>query len=162
MDEKYKATDDDIPWDANGVKEEFGKLVVNAELSKEVAVQVHFPVIPEEQLTRRQRASLKADREGGLFREDRRVYIKIGKKRQMYWWLCSIESSGFAKLTTGERQFCVVQLEKFKRYTVQGAKWITDKQFQWVKSIAARCLMNGARIETQRENTGSSGTQVPR
>lgn len=132
----YEATDDDLPEELFSDKPISEKL---KERDSGIAAQVFYPVIKEIKLTRRQERSLKEDREGS--REDRRIQIRIGKKRQMYEWLKSIESYQlFGAMDDGEKSFCYKILEKFNKYTVQRTKWITQKQYEWLKFIAAKYL----------------------
>src|SRR5690349_25166617 len=123
----YESCDDDLP---DIFYKEVSPAKVKLGDDKELLAQLIYPVI---HLTRSQRASLNQDkRESAEGIVDKKSYIKIGKKLQMYDWLCSMESNQlFGAMDDFERRFCEEKLLKFRKYTVQGAKWLTIKQYNF-------------------------------
>jgi len=132
---KYDATDEDLPdflFDKSKLPE---PAAIDPRKRAEIAVQAHYPALSEKQRKREERALKRAEREGeGL--EDAKVFVKRAKKIQMWDWLLGLEQT-FPAMNFRERDFCEVLLKKFRKYTPYGVKWVTEKQFQWLKTIAA-------------------------
>ena len=134
---KYEATDDDLPdffYDATKVPE---RSKVDPLKRAEIAVQAHYPAIHEKQRKREERLLRRAKREGNGLR-DKKIYVKQAKKLQMWDWLLSLQTG--QKFYGKEAIFCTELYDKFKKYTPYHVKWITENQFQFLKSIAAKYL----------------------
>lgn len=140
MSEKFHATDDDLPEELFSDK----PLKRQAERPRdaEIAAQVFFPVIKKPAaLTAKQERDLKRDREESEHLEEKKIFVKVGKKSQMYTWLYVMSKNNlFSAMEPREQDFCLKLLTKFQKYSVQGVKWITLKQYQWLKRIAGKYI----------------------
>ncbi len=142
----YIATDDDLPsifWrepESPGTDEDHGAKPLK-ERSRAVAVSVHYPEIKiPRRVQQRRDAALRAEREVSL--HERKIFIKLSKKLQMWDWLCSmLEPDVVVKIRNQAELGFVTQLyAKFFRYTPYKLKWVTRKQYDWLKYIASQYL----------------------
>ena len=138
----YTATDDDLPaifWQKpKAGKDEAGAMT---QAERAVAVSLHYPAI---KVSRRQQqrceAALRSEREVSL--QDRKVFIKLSKKLQMWDWLCGLlEPETIIRIQNRQELTFVTQLyAKFFRYQPNKLKWVTRKQYDWLKYIACQYL----------------------
>lgn len=115
----------------------------NSELSREVAIQVHYPVFVKSQKRETQeRRALDRDRKESVLAEQK-SFVRLGKKQQMFDWLIALENT-FPGMDERERDFCRKLLDRFRKYGIVKTKWITKKQYDWLKFISTRyiCLPN--------------------
>jgi len=154
MGEPFQPSDEDLPsifWKESGEDSYFekrcphgyipGDCEVCIQQTKSVAIQVHFPAVLQEKSTeqvRREEKALARDRRESAT-VDKAQYIKIGKKSQMYSWLLTLEWA-FPGMDFREREFCEKLLAKFRKYTVQYSKFITRKQYDWLKSLSEKYI----------------------
>lgn len=135
---EFKASDDDLP------SELFTQEVRNARepdvrARAEVAAQVHFPAIRTPSESRDDQRRLARSISGEIrasATEGHRQYVKLGKKQQMAGWCLALEPL-LHVLSAGEGDFIQCLLRKFRHYGVKRAKWITQKQYEWLLHIAA-------------------------
>ncbi len=141
MSEKpYIATDDDLPpnmWP--GFVESQNKPSTDEQKRREAAVALHYPEIRVKQEARRAERIMRANRRSEQ-QGDRKVYLKLAKKCQMFDWLSGLKVA-FPIMRPQERQFCESLLKKFMKYSPARAKWITRAQYDWLKWIASQYLM---------------------
>jgi SAS complex subunit 4-like protein len=143
MIDEYQATDDDLPdiffTDGRGrhVPESQG---IDPRKRAEIAVQLHYPAISAKQKRREERAMKRHERETAEGIQDRKVYVKLSRKLQMYDWLRGLEVS-FPIMQARERDFCEKLLAQFRKYTPYSVKWITRKQYDWLHQISATYLL---------------------
>ena len=95
--------------------------------------------MPKRQQQRREAVN-RSEREVSL--EDKKVYVKIAKKLQMWSWLRGMfEPDTIVKVRRQRELIFLTQLyAKFYRYTPYKVKWITRKQYDWLKWIACQYL----------------------
>lgn len=144
---EYIASDDDLPELFFLSKDE--KIVTKERettaATRAAAVLAHYPEIrvkPGQR--RRQEAALRSEREISVGKE-KKEFIKIGKKCQMWDWLCALferETIGQVRAENSDAvmKFLSELYAKFYRYTPHGVKWVTRKQYDWLKHIACQYL----------------------
>jgi hypothetical protein len=143
---QYIATDDDLPdifW-----PEGEAPVRQNSALSETVAEKVKLQLFyPEIRISasaqRRREAAIRSEREISL--EDRKVYIKLGKKVQMWSWLRMLFEPGTIGQVRAENSDRVMEFlsrlyAKFYHYSPQKVKWITRKQYDWLENIASKYM----------------------
>ena len=133
----YDATDDDLPpiffegWD--------GKIDSarknDADAVRRQGIALHYPEISVRQQRSSARRMARSLRESPEL-HDKRVYVKLAKKLQMYSILKSLAGT-FRGMNDKERQFCEEMLAKFDKYGAEKIKWITLKQYEWVIYLGA-------------------------
>lgn len=142
----YVATDDDLP-DIFWQESKRLDLPVNncmSEKSHAVAVLLHYPEIRiSKSQQRRRAAALRSEREFSL--TERKVFVKLSKKCQMWDWLKTLfdgNTIGQIRAKQGDKtvSFLTQLYAKFYRYTPYKIKWITEKQYQWTKHIACQYI----------------------
>jgi len=142
----YIATDDDLPlifWHEpeSPRTDDSGGAGTLKERNRAAGVILHYPEIkiPRRQQQRRE-AAIRSERKVSL--QDRKVFIKLSKKLQMWDWLCSLlESDTIVKIHNQKELAFVTQLyAKFFRYQPHKLKWVTRKQYNWLKYIACQYL----------------------
>jgi tRNA splicing ligase len=138
---EYQATDDDLPdnfWE--GVTKD-DPLTQSSENARRAAVLFHYPEIrvPASQQRRRE-AAIRSEREFSL--TERKVYVKISKKLQMWDWLQHLfEPDTIVKIeNANELRFLTATYARFYRYTPFAVKWVTRKQYEWLRHIACQYL----------------------
>lgn len=134
----YIATDDDLPsifW-PDGPQRDARR--VNDESWRGIALQVHFPYIKTRRQIAREQRALAADAKERQ-QPDRKIYVKLAKKQQMFQWLMSLEKT-IPGMDRNEADFCSKLLVKFRRYSPARVKWITAKQYEWLKFIGTRYI----------------------
>jgi hypothetical protein len=102
-------------------------------------VEAHYPAILEQKRQRKIDRVIKRDREDSAKERGGPCYIKRARKIQMYTWLMHLRNT-FPAMDYRERNFCETLLAKFQKYTPYGVKWITRKQFDWLKNISVRYI----------------------
>lgn len=115
-----------------------------SQTARSTAVQLHYPEIRVSKSQQRRRAAaLRYEHEVSL--QDRKVYVKLSKKLQMWSWLTNLfEAETITHI--GEEQgprvlsFLTQMYAKFYRYTPYKCKWVTAKQYEWLKHIACQYL----------------------
>lgn len=107
-----------------------------------IAAQVHYPAL-EAKAKRREQRSQVAERKAALDEAPgRKKYIKMTKRLQMYEWLYALLSAQCRnRLEVGEASFCMQLMARFQKYSVQRTKWLTQAQYEWLNSIAAKYLI---------------------
>lgn len=145
----YIATDDDLPELFFLPAGDHGKSSVAARdvssAARAAAVMAHYPEIrvkPGQR--RRQEAAIRSEREISVGK-DKKVFIKLGKKCQMWDWLRGLfdaETIGQVRAENSDQvmRFLSELYAKFYRYTPEGAKWVTRKQYDWLRHIACQYL----------------------
>jgi hypothetical protein len=146
----YIATDDDLPDLFFLPAGDQGKGSVEARresgAARAAAVLAHYPEIRIKARRRqRQEAAIKSEREISLGGNDKKVFIKLGKKCQMWDWLRGLfeaEIIGQIRAENGDAvlKFLSEMYAKFYRYSPQGVKWVTRKQYDWLQHIACQYL----------------------
>lgn len=141
---KYIATDDDLPdifWPEGEAPKRSGT-ALSAEAQAQTKLQLFYPEIriPAAQQRRRE-AAIRSEREISL--EDKTVYVKLAKKVQMWSWLRALFSPDVIPQVRAENSDRVMDFltrlyAKFYRYSPHNVKWITLKQYEWLKHIAAQ------------------------
>ena len=134
----YKAKDDDLP--------DFfrtGKLPdpkpLDLESASKVSVALHYPTEKEKrQAEERERRNERSERSEQD--QSRRVYVKYGKKVQMWDWLRSLSQADPLRMTPWEYDFCEKLFLRFQKYGPERVKWITKRQFDALHNIAAKHL----------------------
>ena len=138
----YTATDDDLPaifWQKRKARKDVVGTMTQAE--RAAAVSLHYPAIKvSRRQQQRREAALRSEREVSL--QDRKVFIKLSKKLQMWDWLCGLlEPDTIVKIQNRQELTFVTQLyAKFFRYQPNKLKWVTRKQYDWLKYIACQYL----------------------
>ncbi len=142
MDKDYHATDDDLP-DIFRVPSDGNSGCPNPDnessIARVAAVQLHYPEIRLKKDQRRADRIMRRHEREGIQLQDRKQYIKLGKKLQMFDWLSVLEIS-FPIMRDIERNFCEQLLAKFRQYTPYAVKWVTRKQYDWLLQISAQYL----------------------
>lgn len=142
----YQATDDDLPdFDSVPSQEEQRRRAASIGQRASIAVQLHYP---QAGLSEQEKQAARAMRNGAPTaaqldeQANRKKYIRWPKRAQMWDWLRALSAVDVA-LSTFERQFVSQMLDKFERWRDR-TKWITEKQYQFAKDIAARKLKEGS------------------
>ena len=138
----YIATDNDLPeifWQKPEAQKDKVRTMTQAE--RAAAVSLHYPAIKvSRRQQQRREAALRSEHEVSL--QDRKVFIKLSKKLQMWDWLCGLlEPDTIVKIHNQKELAFVTQLyAKFFRYQPHKLKWVTRKQYNWLKYIACQYL----------------------
>jgi len=134
----YQATDDDLPEYLFNDRALPEPPKIDPRKRAEAAVLAHYPEIRAKQLKKEEQALRKAQSEGVQLQE-KKVYVKLSKKLQMWDWLLSLERT-CPIMRKPEADYIVQMLAKFRKYTPYGVKWITKKQYEWLKFISVSYL----------------------
>lgn len=134
----YQATDDDLPEYLFNDRALPEPPKIDPRKRAEVAVLAHYPEIRAKRLRKQEQALRKAQSEEVQLQE-KKVFVKLSKKLQMWDWLLSLEKT-CPIMRQAEAVYITQMLEKFRRYTPYGVKWITKKQYEWLKFISVSYL----------------------
>ena len=136
----YIATDDDLPeifWPGGKAPE---PKPVDAVLQSEVAVSIHYSAIESEKAERRQQRSIAFENRSALAEIRGKQYVRFEKKEQMNSWLESLAAQDAqSRMTPFEQRFFADMFGRFEAY-FPAVKWITQKQYEFLKSLAAKYL----------------------
>ncbi len=145
----YLANDDDLPELFFLPTASAGKnsgVAARDDAVRSAAVLAHYPEIRVKARQQQRRdAANRSERDIQIGNKDRKVFVKIGKKCQMWDWLRGL----FEKDTIGQvraensdavMQFLTQLYAKFYRYSPHGVKWVTRKQYDWLRHIACQYL----------------------
>ena len=146
----YIPTDDDLPElfflpaNSSGSSGVEARSVSGA--ARSAAVLAHYPEIRvKARQQQRREAANRSEREISIGSKDRKVFIKLGKKCQMWDWLRGLFEKEIIGQVRAENSDAVMDFlsklyAKFYRYTPYGVKWITRKQYDWLRYIACQYL----------------------
>jgi len=136
----YIASDDDLPeifWPGGKAPE---SKPVDAVLQAEVAVGIHYSAIEREKAERRKQRAVAFENRSALAEIRGKQYIKFEKKEQMNSWLESLAAQhAAARMSPYEERFFADLFGRFEAY-FPAVKWITQKQYEFLKSLAAKYL----------------------
>lgn len=146
---RYCATDSDLPaifWPDGQAPEEIQRSS-SEEMKRYAAISLHYPALTKSDLEKQQaRAECKAERERKrdareARSEARSIYIKSAKRAQMAGWIFALSKQhAVNRMDSFERDFFLRTFTKFDRYFPFRLKWITQKQFDFARSLASRYL----------------------
>lgn len=128
--------DDDLPDLFFGKDVKQGTVRLPSE--KEIQVALHYPSIEWRSPKRIRHEELEARKAAKANDPDRKQFIKSGKKRQMNSWLEALDAQR-PVMSSWEIGFVTGLLDKFRKYYPE-VKWITIKQYQALRHIAASYL----------------------
>ena len=136
----YIATDDDLPeifWPGGKAPE---PKPVDAVLQSEVAVSIHYSAIEREKAERRERRAVAFENRSALAEIRGKQYIRFEKKEQMRAWLESLATQNATeRMSPYEQRFFADTFGRFEAYFPE-VKWVTRKQYEFLKSLAAKYL----------------------
>jgi len=137
---RYVATDDDLPdvfWPGGKVPD---PKPVDAILQAQIAVSVHYSAIEREKAERREQRAVAFENRDALETIRGKRYVKFSKKEQMHAWLESLAGqNAVSRMTPFERRFFEDMYARFAAY-FPAVKWVTQKQYEFLRSLAAKCL----------------------
>lgn len=137
---RYVATDEDLPeifWPGGKVPE---SKPVDVVLQSEVAVSIHYSAIEREKAERREQRAAAFENRSALAEVRGKQYIKGSKKEQMHSWLESLaEQNAQSRMTPFEQRFFSDMHSRFLAW-YPAVKWVTQKQYQFLRSLAAKYL----------------------
>lgn len=146
----YVATDDDLSelffLPAGDRGRSSAETRRESSAARAAQVMAHYPEIRIKARQRqRQEAAIRSEREIQIGGKDKKVYIKIGKKCQMWDWLRGLFDAEIIGQVRAENSDAVMKFlselyAKFYRYTPHGIKWVTRKQYDWLRHIACQYL----------------------
>ncbi len=147
-DSSYVATDEDLPeifWQNGKVPMPDGQQTGSPDAAvRSAAVMLHYPEIRIKASQRNRReAALRSEREVSL--EDKKVFVKLSKKVQMWDWLRGLFEADtigqvHAENSDAVMDFLTRMYAKFYRYSPYKCKWVTRKQYDWLQHIACHYL----------------------
>lgn len=144
MSERYHATDDDLPdifW-PEGQAPARQSSPLSAEAQAVTKLQLTYPEIRVSRSQQKRReAAIRSESEVSLV--EKRVFVKVSKKMQMWSWLRAIfepDVIGQVRAENSDRvmDFLTKMYAKFYRYSPHKVKWVTLKQYDWLKHLAAQ------------------------
>jgi len=139
-DSPYVSTDADLPvsfWPDGELPD---PKPVDAMMRARVAVSLHYSATERERAERREQRAVAFENRDALEAIRGKRYIKFEKKELMNAWIESLaEQNALERMTGYEQRFFTDMQSRFAAY-FPSVKWVTRKQFEFLKSIAAKYL----------------------
>jgi hypothetical protein len=143
---EYIATDDDLPdnmW-PEGERPACKAQAMSAETAAVTKLNLFYPEIRVPRSTQRRRAAAERSERSICF-EERKVFVKLAKKIQMWSWLRALfepEIIGQVRAENSDKvmDFLTRMYAKFYHYSPHKVKWVTHKQYDWLQHLAAQYI----------------------